>query len=423
MRAFLKKDMLVFWRGRKELLIQLILPILLIIVLGLVLPGWIENPASTLHVKAAYVVNDDEDMGVKQFQASLKDRGIPEVEVSNLIMLAEQSHPSKLLREVFANEQVAEMVELVELEEEEALRRLNEGEIQAIVTLPEGFTLHVLNKMLLNEGEGTSISLIANDPSIEISVLQGVIDSFAKQFNMNMAIGHAWTDRTNVDKPVENIAAVGGLERIDEVRVVTSFQYFTLAIGVLFAMYVSTAAASKVIAEKREQVFQRILLSGSRPLTYLAGKLGSTLIMSMIQMSLIIIICHFALQLFPGFSLKFWIGFILQIIVICLFIAALSGLFTAAMYRMNPDTANAIIHSLLIAIGVVGGNFVPVYILPDSVQQLWEWTPNGLWLSTMIQWIQQESWAVAGKGMLGLLAFTLAIAALSVWIFPKRRQM
>lgn len=89
---------------------------------------------------------------------------------------------------------------------------------------------------------------------------------------------------------------------------------------------------------------------------------------------------------------------------------------------MNANTANAIIQALLLIIGVIGGNFAPIYILPDAVQQLWEWTPNGLWLSTMIQWIQQESWEAAINGMLGLSAFIIAIIALSVWTFPKRGE-
>src|SRR5690606_20759129 len=129
------------------------------------------------------------------------------------------------------------------------------------------------------------------------------------------------------------------------------------------------------------------------------------------------------LNLFPGFSLEFWLGFALLTSMMCLVVAAMAGLFTAAMFRMNPDTANAIIHSLLLIIGVIGGSFVPIYILPDSVQPLWEWTPNGLWLSTMIQWIQQESWEAAVKGMLGLITFITVIVALSVWIFPKRGRI
>lgn len=105
-----------------------------------------------------------------------------------------------------------------------------------------------------------------------------------------------------------------------------------------------------------------------------------------------------------------------------LLIAAMSGLFTVAMFRINPNIAEVVIQTMLLIIGIIGGNFVP-YILPDSLQQLWEWTPNGLWLSTIIQWIQQESWTTAANGLLGLTLFTVAIIALSVALFPRRGRI
>jgi len=424
MRAFLKKDVLVYWRYRKENIISLVVPIVLIVVLGYVLPSWIENPSTTLQLKVAYVVKDDQAAGLEQFQISLERKGITGEDAIALSTLAAQTPPAKLLRDTLMSDKVAGMVDWVELKEDEALRRLKAGEIQAIVTLPEAFTVQTLNKMLLGEGEGAAVILIADDPSVEVGVLQGIINGFTQQFNTNAAIAHAWpSNEAGTMNQETTLSPKGGIERIEGVRVLTSFQYFTLAVGVIFAMYVASNSASKAITELREHVFQRILLSGSHPLTYLAGKIGATLIMSLLQLTLVILICHFVLNVFPGFSLEFWLGFALLTIMMCLVIAALAGLFTAAMFRMNPNTANAIIQSLLMIIGVIGGSFVPIYILPDGIRKLWEWTPNGLWLSSMIQWIQQESWESAAKGMLGLGAFITVIVALSLWIFPKRGRI
>ena len=423
MRAFLKKDVLVYWRDRKQNIFSLVIPLILIVVLGLLLPNWIENPTSTLQLKAAMVVHDNEAAGLEQFQSSLKSRGLPDEEAAVLFELAALSPPVSLLNDMLKSDQIVSMVEWVELDEEAALRRLQSGEIQAIVTLPEDFTLHILNKTLLDEGNGAAISLTSDDPSIEVGVLQGIIEGFTQQFNASSAIAHAGTHSAVTLNQEAVLPSIGGVETIEGVRVLTSFQYFTLAVGAMFAMYVAANSANKAITEKREHVFQRILLSGSHPLTYLAGKIIATLMMSLLQLTLVILICHFVLDLFPGYSLEFWLGFSLLMMMMCLIVAALGGLFTAAMFRMNANTANAIIQALLLIIGVIGGNFAPIYILPDAVQQLWEWTPNGLWLSTMIQWIQQESWEAAINGMLGLSAFIIAIIALSVWTFPKRGRI
>lgn len=424
MWAFLKKDVLVNWRDRKGNIISLVVPTILIVVLGLVLPSWIENPSNTLQLKAAYVVQDDQAAGLEQFQISLERKGITGEDATKLSTLAAQTQPTKLLGDMLMSDKVTDMVEWVELDEDEALQRLKDKDIQAIVSLPDDFTFHTLNRMLLSEGDGAVISLISDDPSIEVEVLQGIISSFAQQLNSSAAIEYAWSDNHVITMDQESaLPPTGGMERVKGMRVLTSFQYFTLAIGVMFAMYVASNSASKAITEKREHVFQRILLSGSHPLTYLTGKIGATMIMSLLQLALVILICHFGLNVFSGFSLEFWLGFVLLTVMMCLIIAALAGLFTAAMFRMNPNTSNAIIQSLLMIIGIVGGNFVPIYILPDSIQQFWEWTPNGLWLSTMIQWIQQESWEAATKGMFGLSIFIVVIVALSVWIFPKRGRI
>ncbi|GKU78930.1 ABC transporter permease [Paenibacillus sp. L3-i20] len=419
MGAFLKKDLLIYWRDRKENIISLIITIILIVVLGLILPGWVENPASTLQLKAAYVVNDNETEGLNQFQVALAGGEIKEEAAASLSMLAEQKQPAKLLRELLTSDEVTEMINWTELKEDEALRQLEDGDIEAIVTIPEGFTRLALNKIILDEGDGAAISLVADNPSIEVNVLHGIIDSFTQQFNVSTAISYTLTKTGGIDKEI-TIPEVGGLEQIDGVRAITSFQYFTLAIAVLFAMYQAANTASKAVTEKREQVFQRILLSGSSPLSYLSGKLGVTLITALLTFTIVIVISNYTLNLFPNYSLKFWLGFLLLTAMMGLFVAAMSGLFTAIMFRINPDITIAIIQMLILVIGLIGGNFVPIYILPDVLKELWEWTPNGLWLSTMIQWIHQESWVTMAEGIFGLLIFTVVAIALSVWLFPKR---
>ncbi|MDF2926573.1 MAG: transporter permease [Paenibacillaceae bacterium] len=420
MGAFLRKDVLVYWRDRRENIISLVVPLILIVILGLVLPGWIENPAAALQLKAAYVVKDDGNAGLDQFQSSLAGKGMKESEAAVLAELAERHQPARLLRELLGGEQLSGVVQLAEMDEEQALQQLAAKEIQAVITLPEGFTLNALNRMLLGEGTGAAILLTADKPSVEVGALQGIINGFARQLNTGMAIIQATPGRTEAMPAEAALPPTGGLERIEGVRAISSFQYFTLSIGVMFAMYVAAAIAYKAVAEKRQHILQRIQLSGSHPFSFLWGKIGSTLVMALTQLTCVIGICHFLLGLFPGFPLQFWLGLVLLTFTAGLFIAAMSALFTSFMFRINPDAANAVIHTLLIIIGIVGGNFVPVYALPHSVQQLWEWTPNGLWLSTVIQWIQQESWTVAVQGMLGLALFAAAAVALSIWIFPKR---
>lgn len=423
MGNFLKKDLLINWRDRKENVTSIIITIVLIVVLGLILPGWVENPNSTLHLKAAYVVKDNETAGLNQFRTNLMGSEMNKEDVAKLMMLAEQNQPAKLLQKLLISDEVTQMVDWSALEEKEAQRKLENGEIQAIVTIPENFTIHSLNKMLLDEGNGATISLVADDPSLEVSVLQGTIEGFSQQFNRSTAIAFTLINNADVTVQEKSISSIGGFEIIEGVRPITSFQYFTLSIAVLFAMYQAANTASKSVVEKREQVFQRIIISGSRPLSYLSGKFGVTLIMALLKFTIVIVIAHFVLNLFPGYSLKFWLGFTMLTAMMGLFVAALSGLFTTIMFRIKPDITNAIIQSLILVLGLFGGNFVPITVLPDSIKIFSDWTPNGLWLSTMIKWIQQESWITMADGIFGLLVFTVAAMTICVWLFPRRGRI
>ena len=57
--------------------------------------------------------------------------------------------------------------------------------------------------------------------------------------------------------------------------------------------------------------------------------------------------------------------------MMCLTVAALSALYTAMLFRMkDTDVATGISFILLLVLGVIGGNLVPIYILPDWLMSI-----------------------------------------------------
>ena len=59
MRSFLRKDLLVFWRDRKEVLISLLAPILLIVVLNFAFSDLFGEDAEGLDIDLGIVLEDD----------------------------------------------------------------------------------------------------------------------------------------------------------------------------------------------------------------------------------------------------------------------------------------------------------------------------------------------------------------------------
>lgn len=426
MGVFFKKDFLVYWRDRKEMLIALFMPLLLILVLGFALPNWVENSNGSLEMKAALVIKDRHEEGVAAFQESLNGLSISAEEKNALSRAAEDFHPEAMLMSMFGDDEVEEFLHVATLDDKAALAQLKEEQVEAVITIPEGYTLAALNKLLLQDGDGAALVLTAAENSMKVSVLQNMLDGLLGTVNYQAALGSGMAQQGSMVEGEQALAngPVGGLEQIEGVDMITSFQYYALAVSIFFALSVSTTTASKSITEKREMVFMRLLLAGTHPFRYLSGKVGSTLCMSLLQSAVLILVSHVLFQLFPGKSLIFWIGLAFIIFMLCLTVAALSALYTAMLFRMNDaDVATGISFILLVVLGVIGGNLVPIYILPDWLMQIGSVTPNGLALMSMIQWIQGSPLRDIRLPILYQGIFFVIIVAASLWIFPRRGRI
>ncbi|MCQ6560214.1 ABC transporter permease [Paenibacillus mendelii] len=424
MISFFKKDFLVHWRDRKEIIISLISPLVIIAVIGIALPGWVENPTKTLQIKVALVNADDEQAAMQEFRDSLAARSLPDDELLDIEQQLEQLSPIRMLKQVFQAEHVKEIVSMEELGNDDALQQLQEERIAAVVTIPDGFTLAALNKMVWNDGEGTALRIIAEKASLQVGVLNDIIDGYVQKLNVQSAFHHLLgADAGAAAIASDDYSGIGGREMVDGVETVTSFQYYALAISIVFALLLSVTMASKAITEKRERTFQRILLTGSQPFHYLMGKMSAAFCLSILQLSIIILISHFALNIFPGRSLLFWLGVSAVLVLLSLCVGALVVLFTALVFRLHDETANGIAFIFSLIAGTIGGSFVPIYILPDWLRSAGEWTPNGLSLAVLLQWIQTETVADLSVPLVKLAVFAIATIGLASWCFPRRGRI
>jgi ABC-2 type transport system permease protein len=101
----------------------------------------------------------------------------------------------------------------------------------------------------------------------------------------------------------------------------------------------------------------------------------------------------------------------------------LSALFTSLIFRMKDAAASGLFTLVLTLFGMLGGNFIPIYLLPDWLKQVGEWLPNGLALSVFIQWIQQDSFAILTAPFLKLTLFAIVVIGMGTLLFPKRGQI
>lgn len=423
MWVYFQKDFLVYWRDRKEIVTAFVMPIILIVILGYILTGWIENPSKSIEIKAALVSEDDHQNALNQFEDHTNLSALPQETRNHILEQAAELDSREMLLNLLTDEEISHMIEVVELDKVTAMHQLEAEDLTAVITIPEGYSLALYNKLFLNKGSGAELQLTAVNSGIEINVLHNLIEGLFRSINSEAAIStsaakqgvHTGTAAGSSDP------SVGGLEQIEGLQMITSFQYFTLGITLFFALMISITTASKAVTEKREQVFVRLLLTGARPHSYLFGKAASTFCMSMLQMTVVILLMHFIFQLFPGRDLSFWIGTFMIIMFFCLANAAFSAIFTSLLFKMNdPDVPLGISFILLILCGIVGGSFVPIYAMPEWFTSIGSYTPNGLTLSAMIGLIQTNELSELLQPLFYLGVFSFVIIAVSVWIFPRR---
>ncbi|WP_458946429.1 ABC transporter permease [Oceanobacillus sp. CAU 1775] len=413
----MKKDLLVFWRDRKEVLISVLSPILLIIVLNFIFSGVTFDDAGEMDLNVGIVFEDEESLGVQQFAESLQDMGLSEVEIEGMLTQAESLLPNEFIHSLFNNPELSSWIHTEELSEKVAVEKIEDNALDAIIKIPAGYTYDVLNQVLLQEKADTAIRVQIEEYSIETEILANIIGNFMETVNFQLALGTL----TGIDA-VEAELPQGGREIINENIVeIDLAQYFTVAMSTLFAMFIAITVATKTETEKRERVFNRILLTNRRPLSYLMGKVISTFCFVWLQLMIIFVTTDLFLGIFPNKSADFWLGIIVIVTLFSLTIAGLSTIFTSVILRVqNVNTANGVFMVVIIGFAALGGNFFPMEQLPSWIQGLSNWTPNGITVTAFTDFLQHSesiSFAPVALKQFGFFALFLLIG---ISLFPER---
>ena len=421
MRSFIKKDLLIFWRDRNEVLVGLLLPVLLIIVLNFAFGELFNNDLkSSEKIQLAYVNQDDETEAIVRLKEKLESEAtLGEEETKAVIEQASTIQPVQRLLDFLESEDLKDLVMVHKLEEASAVKKIKDGELDGMLIIPSGYTADSLYAAFT--GESPAVPLIyklekeTNNSSALYQIIEGYTDELNYQFAINEIAGAS---------TVEAKLPKGGLEEIGAGKAFTMIQYFTVAMSGLFALFLVSSIATKTGVEIREQVFNRILLANTNPSKFLAGKMVSTICLVVLQMIFVMMASHFMFDSFADRTLIFWLGLAVMGFLYCLVMSALAAVFASILLRVkNLDAANGLFLLVTILFGTVGGGFVPIYMLPDWLQQVSEWTPNGLFLSMIADWIQFETQSSLVAPSMIMIGFFILYTMIGILMFPKRGKV
>lgn len=422
MRNLIIKDFLTISRDRSEVLILLAMPLILIMILGFALGGLMQGEVSIPKVPIALVVEQNFEAEIEQFELGLVQTGLQETAVQELVTSARTMDPATILSELLSNLELDGVITLsIEYEQSLAEQALKNDEVAAVITIPEQFSYATLMAYFLDEVPQATIELLVQDhEQIRASVIDNILTSFVEQYNLELSIlqatgGTGTTISTN---------SFGEITYLETQKSVSAFQYYTMGMAVMFALYVASTISSNAFKEKTSHVYARIMLSGERPLRYLLSKGISATVLTAGQLAILFVVSSVIFRTFSGISFESFIGMIIATLMFSITIGSLATLLTAIVLQFNDDAISGIFSGILVsAFAFMGGSMLPVEQFSPFLRELGNWTPNGAMMTAYLQLLQGFNLGDILPMLYRVLGMAVLFITLGVAIVPKRRLM
>ena len=416
----IKKDFLTLSKSKSDLLELLFMPFILIAILGFALGNLMMggSTSSTFNIGIVNEQNFEEDL--KRLENEFIEQGFPEELVAETLAGAEEIDPAAMLYNLFEDESFENLIVVDEFDNlNSATEAMNEEEITGFITIPKEFSYNVWQSIYLEEKMTSTLDVtVAEEESMVSTILQSVVTSFIDQYNLETSIALA----TNGQAGVENQTLEHGEKiQISVEEPVNAFQYYTIGMGVMFALSTAPALANRAFKEKEQHVFGRIMLSGTKPLTYLSSKMISGTLITFVQLVILFTLSTLIFGTFSGRDSDFWINVFYTTGLYSLLVGSLTSILTSISLYANDNTTAGFFGSFVSVFAFLGGSFTPVEQFSESLKQVGNWTPNGATMTSYLQLLQGFNFREVLPLMMRIIGMTVIFLLLAVIIFPKRR--
>lgn len=422
MFSLIKKDALILTRSRSDLTELLLMPFILIAILGLALGNLTLSEFNINAFPVAFVQGQSLNSELDEWEGQLENRGVPDDMIPVLSSQAEAMAPGSQISTLLGNSDIAEWITVVEYtSHEDALAALDEGEVAGVITIPDGFNASVWDAVMFEEDEAGVISLeVQNFDNVTTDIIRSVLSSYANQFNLEASIAVATDGGAGAAGPQDE--SYGEITTLTAADPISSFQYYTIGMGAMFALHTAPALASRAFKEKRQHVFGRLMISRMSPLTFLGSKMISGTLITFIQLGILFGLSTLIFGTLRGYSLQFWIDLGLLSLVFSLVVGAITSLLTSITLYSNSDASSGFFGGILVTLfAFVGGSFTPVEQFSEALRSIGNWTPNGAMMTAYLQLMQGFEMSEVIPLVSRVAGMTVVLLAVSVVLFPKRR--
>ena len=381
----MQKDLLLLMRNKKALITLLLMPLILIAILGSAFSN---------------MFGSSEDETVAMFHIGVVNEDGSE-------------HSNRFVKDVL-HDQLNNFMTIEEFSRSQIEHAMNSERISVVLLIPQGFGDQLTNN------KSPQVELIsAGDSSIQTSIIEsaliqyqqvnaGITETIAILTNhytklaqsgevINNEMYDANAELLTLAEPIHEVT-VSGTE-----KTIGSFQYYAVAMGVMFLTMTVVTLVGTMIEEKGDTVYARQLTTKLLVGQYIIGKFVGLLMVSFVQLSLIV----------GGTSLLYGVNWGDSIAAILLTMLSFTlstaglGVFVGSLMK-NEESFSSIGMIGTQIISALGGSFVPIYMFPDWMIVISKVLPNALALQMFmnimtgegIRAIMNEAFIASSVGVL-----------------------
>lgn len=350
------KDLKVFFRDIKAVLLSFLLPIGLITLFGLTFGG-IQKRSETQN-QTAILVSDLDSTGTTR-DVIAKIDSLDEISVTTIgfnkgkdqIMNGDRL-AMLVFYKGFADSIANGKPEPMELFYDEA-RKMEAGLIQyaLISNLMKILGPTTIKKKILS-------SIQTKYPDLDNDMMSQIEGDISEQF----APAKAENDTGGAMDKMAGLT-VTGLARKESVNwaLIQSFA----GTAVMMLLFSVTAIGSSLLSEREDGTLKRLMYSPVSPIHIMFGKVLFALVISVIQLSVMIVFTWAVLGMDLGYNLFY----LMMVVVATAFACSGFGIFIAAISTSRKQ-AEGMATIVILLMSAIGGSMIPIFFMPAFMQKI-----------------------------------------------------
>ncbi len=443
-RNILLRDLKILLSDKKTLAVILLMPIILTTILSAALAGTFDGaseiPQFEVAVVKEYEYEKPDQVLTSIFENNLLGSFMPESIKKDLVKNADTDMEEVFFNEFLGHEEISKIMSYQVESLENAYNRLDNNEISAIIILPDNFLEAVYTNMYTSYNSEMNIEIVRNP---ERNLTPGIASSIVESFTNRMALSSIQKNAaieamlsTNIDSDIssdsktltalieatftENVEIEYLEETTSGNTAISSKSYYSAGMLTLFLLFSAGRGSYMLLQEKREFTYQRMLTAGLSKWQILSGKFFVIYGISVIQL--------IALMLYSTFVLGVYWGQPVNLLITSIFtafaVAGLGSLLAVITFVSGKTRIAGLFESVIFQVmGLLGGAYIPIEVLPKEVQVLSKIPLNGVALKAFLELMSGSHLVDIQEQLLLLLLNGLIFTGFAVYLMGRKEAV